>query len=207
MLSFEADIDTTGLTETEIDMIAANTMDAVAEAARDEWIKLAEESGLTTTKEAYIEGIGAVESPSATERTITLDGWLPTALEEGVQPFDMKPGLLKGRSHVVVPMLYGKPGQTTIPALSPQTFAKVKNLQQGERFSTKLGKSKFEGLKKTSIGKGIGPVQDTFIKFRTVSVNSAPDSWIHPGFTALLLSEKVRQFIENNIDQIVEANP
>jgi len=205
MINFELDMDTSGMMEAEIDVAVGNIMDAVAEAARDEWIRQAQESSLITAKEEYINGIGEVEAPSATQRTITLEGWLPNAIEEGAGSFDMKPGLLKGKEHVAVPMLYGKPGQTNLPALPPKTFAKATKLKMGERLSTKLGKSKFEGLQKTVVGKGVGPVQDTFIKFRTVSINSSPDSWIHPGLSPLSLHDKVVAYIEANMDNIVAS--
>lgn len=200
MISFEADISNSGdLWGGALDNYVTESMDAIAEAARDEWVRLAEESGLTTTKEAYIEGIGEIQAPSENERVIDLEGWLPNALEEGVGSFDMKPGLLKGRNHVVIPIKYGKPGSTKATPLSTQTFNRVKDLKRGERFSTKLGRSKYEGLQKGRKSDG----KDSFVKFRTVSENSPQDSWIHPGLTPLLLAEKVQAFIEQNMPSIL----
>lgn len=200
MLTFEADITGSGdLWGSALENYVTESMDAVAEAARDEWIRLAQESELTVTKDAYIDGIGEIQAPSETERKIELEGWLPNALESGVGSFDMKPGLLKGRNHVVIPIKYGKPGSTKATPLSTQTFNRVKGLKRGERFSTKLGRSKYEGLQKSRKSDG----KDTFVKFRTVSENSPSDSWIHPGLTPLLLAEKVQAYIEQEMPNII----
>lgn len=200
MLDFQADISGSGdLWGSALENYVTDTMDAIAEAARDEWVRLAKESDLTVTKEAYIAGIGEIQSPSETERKIELEGWLPNALETGVGSFDMKPGLLKGRDHLAVPMQYGAPGSTDKTPLTTQTFNKVKTLKRGERFSTKLGRSKYEGLQRDKQSKN----RDSFVKFRTVSANSPSDSWIHPGLTPLLLAEQVQSFIEQNMPNII----
>jgi hypothetical protein len=199
MINFEFDIDTKGMLEAEIDVIAGQSLDMVAEAARDKWIELAKASDLKITKREYIDSIGEVEAPSATERKIDLEGWLANALEEGVGSFDMKPGLLKGREHRAIPFLYGKPGSKTKTNLSTQTFNKVKDLKRGERFSTKLGRSKYEGLQRAKSSSG----KDSFVLFRTVSVNSPSDSWIHPGLTPLMLSQQVAQYIDSNMSKIL----
>jgi hypothetical protein len=191
------------MVEAAIDGLVADIMDNVAEGARDEWIRLAMESDLGSTKQEYIDSIGPVEAPSATERTIELNGWLANALEGGSPAFDMKPGLLKGADHRVIPMMYGKTGNNSgLAALPTQVFNKAKKLKMGERISTKMGKSKYEGLQKTVVGK-TGPVNDAFIKFRTVSVNSPADSWIHPGLSPLNLEDQVRSHIESNIDKYI----
>ncbi len=200
MITFEADTTDSGnLWGSGLENYITESMDAIAEAARDEWIRLAQESSLTITKEAYIDGIGEIQAPSATERTIELEGWLANSLESGVGSFDMKPGLLKGRDHVVIPLKYGAPGSIDKTPLSTQTFNRVKTLKRGERFSTKLGRSKYEGLQKARKSDG----KNSFVKFRTVSQNSPSDSWIHPGLTPLLLAEKVQAFIEQNIPNII----
>jgi hypothetical protein len=205
MLDFQADISGSGdLWGGALENYITESMDAIAEAARDEWVRLAQESDLTVTKDAYIEGIGEIQAPSETERKIELEGWLPNALETGIGSFDMKPGLLKGRDHVAIPMKYGAPGSTNSTPLTSQTFNRAKNLKKGERFSTKMGRSKYEGLKRDSQTKD----RDSFVKFRTVSVNSPSSSWVHPGLTPLLLAEQVQSFIEQNMPNILaKFNP
>lgn len=66
------------------------------EQARQDWIQTARER-LHSSKNIYINAIGPAEV-KGNVGTIKLTGWLPNALEEGKAPFDMKPGLLKGRN-------------------------------------------------------------------------------------------------------------
>jgi hypothetical protein len=73
MLDFQADISGSGdLWGGALENYITESMDAIAEAARDEWVRLAQESDLTVTKDAYIEGIGEIQAPSETERKIEL---------------------------------------------------------------------------------------------------------------------------------------
>ncbi len=203
MIEFSADTSgfSSDMLEQWFEQYTGRIMDAVATEARDKWIELAEQSGLTVAKEAYVEGIGAIQKPSATERTISLEGFLPNALENGLDPFDMKPGLLQGRNSRVIPILYGKPGQTEKTPLPAKTYSKVKNLKRGERFSTKLGKSKYEGLQKARKSDG----RSSFVQFKTVSVNSDPGSWIHPGLDPMNLEEQVKAHIDENMDSIIRS--
>lgn len=75
------------------------------------------------TAPKYSDGIKVTRDETVVEATI--GGWLPTALEEGAERFDMKPGLLAGRPSRIIRLRNGN--------------------------------------------------------FRTVSRNSPPNSWIHPG--------------------------
>jgi len=65
-----------------------------ADAARYEWIKEAKRS-LRSTATTYIQAIGE-PSVKGIKAVIKLSGWLPNAIEEGHEPYDMKPSLLKG---------------------------------------------------------------------------------------------------------------
>lgn len=65
-----------------------------ADAARHEWIKEAKKS-LRSTATVYIQAIGE-PTVKGIKAVIKLTGWLPNAMECGHEPYDMKPGLLKG---------------------------------------------------------------------------------------------------------------
>lgn len=91
----------------------------LAEMARGEWIRLAQE-GLGSTSAEYIAGIQPVEIRGHTA-AVHLVGELPNDLENGKLPFDMKPGLLngprskvtkKGTRYNTVPFRHGAPGTT-----------------------------------------------------------------------------------------------
>jgi hypothetical protein len=181
---------------------SSDVLDEVAQEAVAKWRELAEDSGLTSTKDLYLEGIGVVRKLSATHVEIDLKGFLPNALESGIGSFDMKPGLLKGKDHVVIPIKHAAPGQgkaLRLSELPAQVAKKAQGLRRGERYSTKLGKSKYEGMQKAKRQSG----GSSYVQFRTVSVNSPSDSWIYPGLEPLNLAEKVRKHIEDNMDDIV----
>lgn len=81
---------------------------------------------------------------------VTITGWLPVAVEQGLDPFDMKKALLAGRRSRVIP----------------------------------IQKSTNEPGAKLEQGGG-------YLKFRTVSVNSPPDSWWHPGIQARAIHKQI----------------
>lgn len=83
----------------------------------------------------YIDGLSY--SHDDDNVTVTINGWLPVALEEGADPFDMKAGLLAGNAFRVIRMENGN--------------------------------------------------------FRTVSTNSPPDSWWHPGLEARNIIDQVKE--------------
>lgn len=70
----------------------------IAEGARAKWIAEARK-GLSATKEDYIRGIQPVESKPGT-RIIVLVGWLPNAVEKGIDSFDMRSTVLGPNSRI-----------------------------------------------------------------------------------------------------------
>ena len=63
-----------------------------ASLARAKWIRLAQ-TELHSSKRDYIDGIQNVVGDGA-ERSISLVGWLPNAVEQGIEPFDLRDTLL-----------------------------------------------------------------------------------------------------------------
>lgn len=92
---------------------------ALAEMVRAEWIRLAQQN-LGTSAADYIAGIQPVEVDGNWAH-IHLIGELPNAIENGMGPYDMKPGLLagpnakttkSGAKYNTVPFRHGTPGTT-----------------------------------------------------------------------------------------------
>jgi hypothetical protein len=50
----------------------------------------------------YLKGVTVSVVDDGVEADIT--GWFPVALEEGAEPFDLKPGFLQGRPYRVIPV-------------------------------------------------------------------------------------------------------
>lgn len=205
------------------DSMVDEVVEQTAEIARDEWIRLAREN-LKTTQETYIENISPIDRPSITEAVITLTGDLPNMLEQGAQPFDMKPDLLKnakigkkGGRYQDIPFKKGSPSQSKIAALPKDVFKKANNMKMGERYSDK------NRLKNWNMGRPGGYEHKTgiyddmhrsrtkgqglneFRSFRRVSDNSDPASWIYPGLRPLMLSEQVKDYLDTQIDSVIES--
>lgn len=80
--------------------IVYNTLRDVAEAARGEWIRLAQEE-LQTTRADYIGGIQRVQYPDKQTAILQLVGNWPNAIESGMDPYDMRDTLLGPNVKVV----------------------------------------------------------------------------------------------------------
>ena len=95
----------------------------------------------------YLKGVTVSVVGDGVEADIV--GWFPVAIEEGAEPFDLKPGFLQGRPYRVIPV-----GELGAP------------------------------------------------RFRTVSKNSRPDSWWHPGLQARGIGERVTERAEREVQFI-----
>ena len=60
---------------------------------------------LNTTRDRYLESLSFAIVDDGVE--VSMSGWLPTAVEEGWDTFDMKPGLLAGRMSRVIRLRNG----------------------------------------------------------------------------------------------------
>lgn len=94
-----------------------SVLDDVAAAARAHWIQLAQ-GELGATKRDYIQGIQEIEAEGET-RSISLVGWLPNAVEQGIDPYDMRETLLgpgkgktakDGSKYRAIPFRHSTPG-------------------------------------------------------------------------------------------------
>ena len=92
---------------------------AVTKDAKDFWKTLAGQK-LKSSRNAYIKGIN-VGTDSKLEATLTLTGFLPNAVELGYKGYDMKPGLLAGRTSRVIPLNVNR----YIDMKKPKVFATV----------------------------------------------------------------------------------
>lgn len=119
------DITLSGLAPTLLQHIAddpelvESVLDNLAEGARLKWISSARRE-LGASRDAYIDGIQSVEARPGV-RILTLVGWLPNAIENGIEAFDLRETLLSGTSRLAkvsadghryghVPFRHGTPG-------------------------------------------------------------------------------------------------
>ena len=144
-------------------------------------------------------------------------------IENGVEPYDMKPSLLKGRQYVRIPFRHAVPTAAqpsgTTPSgmkIMPQSIHAI--MQKVDR----LGKSSYgqrskiiktmEGERKTythktgiySGMKNVGKAgHSQYMTFRTVSIHSPANSWWHPGTKARPLSKAVAQSTYEFVKEIL----
>ena len=69
------------------------------------WKEKAQASMSQESSQKYLAGLNFVKESDGV--TVEVTGWLPVALEEGQDPFDMKPGLLKGLERRIIKMKNG----------------------------------------------------------------------------------------------------
>lgn len=98
------------------DLIEA-ILDNLAALARHQWILQAQRQ-LSSSKSDYIRGIQEI-TVRKKEREIVLVGWLPNAVEKGLDPFDLRKTLLgegkgkvakAGHRYRAIPFRHGTPG-------------------------------------------------------------------------------------------------
>lgn len=112
-------------------------IESLAVATRDKWISLAQEK-LRSTRADYIKGLqesNSFQKNGALDYQINLVGFMPNAVEGGMSPYDMKPGLLGGKAaaknggrYVTIPFQHRKSSNSTQNAKIPnykQDLAKV----------------------------------------------------------------------------------
>ena len=117
---------------------------------RTEMTKLAKSKFATSTASKYIKGLSDPVLEAEYQVMFALEGWLPVSLEDGVDSFDMKPGLMR----------------------SP----KVKISKSGKKYmNIPVFKAAFSNPYLKAVKASA---------FRTVTENSHPNSWIHPGLDA-----------------------
>lgn len=98
-------------------------LDDLGEMARSKWIALARRN-LHSTRQDYIQGIQPVQSEPGV-RVVVLTGWLPNAVEHGIDGYDMRQTLLgptsrirrksaSGGWYAYVPFRHKTPGSTAM---------------------------------------------------------------------------------------------
>lgn len=179
---------------------------ALAELAKDRITETAQ-GKLRSTAGQYLKGLTVTASDTAF--TIQLKGGLPTMLEAGAPPFDLKK-MLRGRKFVDVPFRHAPKGNgpNVMPksdfnlmrsvamkaraagsktVRGPAKMNSEPELKSNKRFGSYQQKGgKTGSMMKVGVGKSAG-----YMTFRRMSEKSPASSWIHPGYKALNIFPKV----------------
>jgi hypothetical protein len=98
----------------EFEIEAARALTAFKSAIERKYQEKAQNS-LNTSRDKYLAGLTFTLIEDGVD--VEVNGWLPTAIEEGADAFDMKPGLLAGRFSRVIRLHNG--AFRTVSQLSP----------------------------------------------------------------------------------------
>ena len=188
----------------------------VAEEISNMWADEAHNS-LNKTRAGYIEGL-SVEREGRAKYAVVLRGELNVMVELGSTPYDMKRFLLKGGGSKVIPLGFSKRSgaksskntSRSVVGIGVPAAGNLPSNFKGLRH--KITKPAVDGISVSSYehsrkayaglrGGGAKGSGSDYTMFRTVSKNSDPSSWIHPGITARLLHEKVLDKLD--IDGVV----
>lgn len=114
-------VQTWSLSIQEAELFVSNVLTEVGQRFYEHWYNEAGQS-LKQTRQEYQRGL-YIETPSSDSIIVGLVGWLPNALEQGLQPFDMKEGFSKSDKrkpayrknastgwYLTVPFRHGTPG-------------------------------------------------------------------------------------------------
>lgn len=183
-----------------IERVGAQVIARLANETRSLWREEAK-NNLGRTADRYADNIHVKVNKARRSAEVILDDPLSVKQERGSPPYDLKPALLRGRSHRIVPLeieedTRGRGGQSRIPERVADRFRKRgiidrKRFQLEKPFRSSSGylhqTLPYEGLtrSKTSIG------GSTFKVFRRVSTKSHPASFIHPGFAPRHFARRV----------------
>lgn len=164
-------------------------------------------------------------------RVTMTDPALAQRYETGYKPFDIKPGLLRGKSaktakaghrYAVVPFIHATPGTVgqkgaALPAVVYQVAAaatqggRVSLLPQlallGQRSKLPIGGMATPYTWKTGpyagLVRGGRTGHTTYQTFRTVSDRSDPASWWHPGMPPNPIIASVRDLVAPIVEQVL----
>lgn len=165
---------------------------------------------LKATRGIYLKNL-RIETIDDLTKEIILSGWLPNAIESGVNTFDMKPGFMKAKNvrisakgnwYTTIPFLWSPSGSEGIQKAPKNIYQMVKEqipkplkesqipesqrLHQIKNLAKGINAAKTLGAQgiyqhKGSIYTGMKKTDNGAISFRRVGAISDPNSFWHPG--------------------------
>jgi hypothetical protein len=152
------------LTAEEVDLVIHNVLDEIGTRFADSWRNKAGQL-LKQTKQEYQRAV-YVEKPSLDSIVVGLAGWLPNAIEKGLQPFDMKKGFEtsskrkfkeNGGWYLTVPFRIGTPGIVAESSIFSTTMPNEVYKVARSELANKKSSLSIEKLPKEFQIKGVRP--------------------------------------------------
>lgn len=209
-------------TKTQLRSIAGH----LADAARGEWIRLAQQE-LRSTSRDYIAAIGEPEpKKGGLSFDIKLEGALPNMLEKGWPGGDLRETIAhsgapraklskEGFWYSHIPFRHGTPGtrgRNVGKPMNKKVYSVAQQLGPRERLDhrkvvdpsvAKIIRRKM--AKHHAVGRyqGMQKTGGGYFTFRTIS-EKVPRGWIHPGIRARRLAGKVQKFTGELAKHLIE---
>ena len=195
--------------------LVSHTLNHITSRVYSEWVTMARNNLGYATSKQYEQSLELTEL-DYDKKAITLHGFLPNAIEEGLNPFDMKAGFSRsvrkkitkaGGWYLTVPFRFGAPNTIRFRSLPQNVYDYVRGKSQSyekqKRFRVPVeidGVKRNEYRHKSDIYEGIKQIRrfgggSIYTGFRRVSSNSDIDSWLHTGITA-------RKFLEGALGEV-----
>jgi hypothetical protein len=119
-LSVEMDMESTDILKEILEDSVDEFLDEVRNEIELAWRRRATNSSrLNTTKKRYLDAIEVKREGD--DITMYLTDELAASLESGQDPYDLKPGFLKGHTHRVVPLVNSRSGETKFRTISAKS--------------------------------------------------------------------------------------
>jgi hypothetical protein len=211
----------------DFDRIADMSVSSVAKAVRDAWIGEAL-NRLNTTANDYVSSIRTRFYRGASEfvAEIYLEGKWSNALESGFGSFDMKPGFARSSKKKIsqenqwylhIPFRHTTPAATgrTGRPMPSSIYRRASQLPQwGRMQSNRPPATSWTGYQhKGDIYDGLTKVPETpsgtrsaYFTWRTVSQNSDPKAFIHPGFEGVHIVDSLDPYIQDTFSLVFASN-
>lgn len=210
-----------------LDDIAKVSVNDMVEGVRSAWIGEAMAT-LNSSAPEYVQGISTriVRSSGAYSAEVYLKGKWANALESGFPSYDMKPLFARSNKKKIsqdnqwylhVPMRHTTPNATGRQGtpMPSGVYRRASQLPQWGRMKANSSSSvSHTGYQhKTNIYDGMQKVPEShsstrnaYFTWRTVSSNSDPHSWIHPGYEGAHIQDRVASQVQDTFAILFEGN-
>jgi hypothetical protein len=183
---------------------------------RSMWVAGANENLHTTAKD-YIDAmrINVHKGASGITATLSLDSVWARKLEYGYPAYDMKSVYSRsskrkkgedGQWYLHVPFRHTSPASTgkTGAKMPSSIYKKASAMPQWGKMTTSNKSDIYNGM--TRVPESETSSRSAYMTWRTVSENSDPVSWLHPGFRGVHLIENMAPIIQDTFSQVFEPN-
>jgi len=199
--------------------LSTQSLMQLAQATKSAWASSAKEA-LNTTANDYINAIQVkLRTGSSPSLELSLKDKWANKLEAGFSPYDMKPFFATGANvkiskedgawYTHVPFEHKTSSATgrTGKVMPSAIYNEVRKLPTWGKLSSK-GSAKswgaYEGMQK--IPTNASNTKHSYMTVRTVSENSPPDAFLHPGFEGVHLLEELTEKIPDTFARIFADN-